>query len=65
MADVTIRPSKNGPYIVEGAVELFDTEGNRIKVDKPRIALCRGGASSNRPFCDGTQPDWIPSRGSN
>ena len=54
MADVIIRPSKNGPYIVEGPVDLFDTEGNRIAVDKPRMALCRCGASSNKPFCDGT-----------
>jgi 3-phenylpropionate/trans-cinnamate dioxygenase ferredoxin subunit len=54
MADVTIRPSKNGPLIVEGPVELFDTEGNRIPLDKNRIALCRCGASSNKPFCDGT-----------
>ena len=45
MAEVTIRPTKNGPYIVEGAVDLFD---------KLRIALCRCGASSNKPFCDGT-----------
>jgi CDGSH-type Zn-finger protein len=54
MADVTIRPSKNGPYIVEGEVDLYDTEGNKVTLDKPRIALCRCGASSNKPFCDGT-----------
>ena len=54
MCEVTIRPSSNGPYIVEGPVDLFDTEGNKITVDKPRIALCRCGASSNKPFCDGT-----------
>jgi len=54
MADVTIRPSKNGPLIVEGDVDLFDTEGNRITSSKPRLALCRCGASSNKPFCDGT-----------
>ena len=54
MADVTIWPAKNGPYIVEGPVELFDPEGNKIAVDKPRISLCRCGASSNKPFCDGT-----------
>jgi len=54
VADVTIRPSKNGPYIIEGVVDLFDTDGNKITVDKPRIALCRCGASSNKPFCDGT-----------
>lgn len=54
MADVTIRATKNGPYIVDGPIELFDTEGNKITGDKPRIALCRCGASSNKPFCDGT-----------
>ncbi len=54
MAEVTIRPTKNGPLIVEGPVELFDTDGNKVTVDKPRIALCRCGASSNKPFCDGT-----------
>jgi CDGSH-type Zn-finger protein len=54
MADVTIRPTKNGPYIVEGPVDLFDSDGNQISVNKPRIALCRCGASSTKPFCDGT-----------
>jgi CDGSH-type Zn-finger protein len=54
MADVTIRPVKHGPYIVEGPVDLFDTEGHTIELSKPRIALCRCGASSNKPFCDGT-----------
>ncbi|MEO8433701.1 MAG: CDGSH iron-sulfur domain-containing protein [Pyrinomonadaceae bacterium] len=54
MADVTIRPLPNGPLIVEGEVDLFDTEGNKITSDKPRLALCRCGASSNKPFCDGT-----------
>jgi CDGSH-type Zn-finger protein len=54
MGDVTIRPTKNGPLMVEGVVELFDTDGNKIALDKNRIALCRCGASSNKPFCDGT-----------
>ncbi len=54
MADVTINPSKNGPLIVDGPVDLFDTDGNQITLDKTRIALCRCGASSNKPFCDGT-----------
>lgn len=30
MAEVTIRPTKNAPLIVEGPVELFDTDGNEI-----------------------------------
>jgi CDGSH-type Zn-finger protein len=54
MADVTIRPSKNGLYIVEGNIDLYDTDGNRMTLDKPRIVLCRCGASSNKPFCDST-----------
>lgn len=52
MASVTIK--KNGPYLVEGDVELFDSEGNRVNVDRATFALCRCGASSNKPFCDGT-----------
>ncbi len=64
MAEVTIRPTKNGPLIIEGPVELFDTEGNRIMVEKPRLALCRCGASSNKPFCDGThERDWLSGSG--
>ena len=54
MAQTTIRPLKNGPYLVEGELDLFDTEGNKIPVEKSTIALCRCGASSNKPFCDGT-----------
>jgi CDGSH-type Zn-finger protein len=50
---VTIRP--NGPYVVEGEVELLDVNGQKVDTsDKPRIALCRCGASVNKPFCDGT-----------
>src|ERR1700730_14737419 len=54
MSSVTIRSLKNGPYLVEGEVDLFDPEGNKVSVDRATIALCRCGASSNKPFCDGT-----------
>jgi CDGSH-type Zn-finger protein len=54
MADVSIRSLKNGPYIVQGQVELLDPAGNQIAVEKETIALCRCGASANKPFCDGT-----------
>ena len=54
MADITIGLLKNGPYIVQGPVELLDAGGNKIKVEKDTIALCRCGASVNKPFCDGT-----------
>jgi CDGSH-type Zn-finger protein len=55
MADVSIRPKPNGPYLVEGPVDIYDTAGNKIDTSaRPKIALCRCGASSNKPFCDGT-----------
>ncbi len=53
MADVTIDIMKNGPFIVNGAVELKDADGNAYPA-KQRIALCRCGASTTKPFCDGT-----------
>jgi hypothetical protein len=46
MANASIRVSKNGPYIVRGEVELLDMKGNKIKVEKESIALCRCGASA-------------------
>jgi CDGSH-type Zn-finger protein len=53
MAQAKIEAIKNGPYIVTGEVELIDADGNNYPVDK-RMALCRCGASTEKPFCDGT-----------
>ena len=53
MADVTINIIKNGPLIVNGSVELKDSNGNVYPAQK-RLALCRWGASTEKPFCDGT-----------
>jgi CDGSH-type Zn-finger protein len=53
MAQVTIETIKNGPYIVSGEVELIDADGTKFPVEK-RMALCRCGASTEKPFCDGT-----------
>jgi CDGSH iron-sulfur domain-containing protein 3 len=52
---VTIRVRPNGPLLIEGPVTIVDAEGNPLPVnpDKPSIALCRCGASANKPFCDG------------
>jgi 3-phenylpropionate/trans-cinnamate dioxygenase ferredoxin subunit len=52
MADVKINIIKNGPLIVNGEVELTDSEGKRYPAQK-RMALCRCGASAEKPFCDG------------
>ena len=50
---ISIRP--NGPYLVEGDVEVLDVNGNKVDTSsRPRIALCRCGASVTKPFCDGT-----------
>jgi CDGSH-type Zn-finger protein len=51
--DVTITPTDNGPYLIQGGIILLDAEGNRYQVDDA-IALCRCGQSSTKPFCDGT-----------
>jgi 3-phenylpropionate/trans-cinnamate dioxygenase ferredoxin subunit len=53
MAQVTIETIKHGPYIVTGEVELIAADGNKYPVEK-RMALCRCGASTEKPFCDGT-----------
>ena len=48
----------NGPYLVDlsqGGIELTDHEGNVIPLPegKTTITLCRCGASTRKPFCDG------------
>ena len=53
MPEVTIEVIRNGPLIVNGPVELRDAEGELHPV-KERIALCRCGGSTTKPFCDGT-----------
>ena len=53
MADVKITALKNGPYKVEGAIDLF-YDNVPVETNTPIVKLCRCGASSNKPFCDGT-----------
>jgi CDGSH-type Zn-finger protein len=49
---ITVRP--NGPFRVEGPIELVDANGHAWDLaGKPAISLCRCGASANKPFCDG------------
>ena len=40
--------------LVSGPIELVDHEGRAITVDGDKIALCRCGQSSRKPFCDAT-----------
>jgi len=51
MSEVTIRSTPNGPYLIEGSIELYDTAGTKVPTEgRAKIALCRCGASSNKPF---------------
>jgi CDGSH-type Zn-finger protein len=55
MSNVQITITENGPYKVEGPVQLLDPEGAPIDVPEGHaIFLCRCGGSANKPFCDGT-----------
>jgi CDGSH-type Zn-finger protein len=54
MSDTSIQIRPNGPFLVSGNISLTDPEGNSYDLGgKDTIALCRCGASANRPFCDG------------
>jgi CDGSH-type Zn-finger protein len=63
---MTVTVSRDGPNIVICGVPLtaeevrYDDDGNclayretRTYPPRQRYALCRGGHSKNRPFCDG------------
>jgi CDGSH-type Zn-finger protein len=55
MTDIKISVRDNGPFLVSGPITLEDADGNRFDLgDKATVALCRCGASENRPFCDGS-----------
>jgi CDGSH-type Zn-finger protein len=51
----TIKVFQNGPYLVEGDdVTAVDWNGALYSIPRRPFALCRCGASTNKPFCDGT-----------
>lgn len=51
---IRITPLDNGPYMVEGELELVSPSGQPIEVRGSKAFLCRCGASTRKPFCDGT-----------
>lgn len=51
----TIRLRRNGPYVIEGDdVRVIDWNGVEYRIERRPVALCRCGASTRKPFCDGT-----------
>ena len=51
-----VRRAKNGPLLVTGNVTLVNAAG-RVAWRGTKCALCRCGASSNKPFCDGAHKE--------
>ncbi len=49
----TIQERPNGPLFVRGNVRIFSQDHTLVRQDT-RVALCRCGASANKPFCDGS-----------
>ena len=54
MTDLTIKGRENGPFLISGLATYRDAAGNEQKTGGSTIALCRCGASANKPFCDGS-----------
>ncbi len=50
----SISMSPKGPFIVKGLERLTDAQDQPIETGRPVLALCRCGASKNKPLCDGT-----------
>ncbi|MGD2074641.1 MAG: CDGSH iron-sulfur domain-containing protein [Gammaproteobacteria bacterium] len=48
-----IRIRENGPLLCTGDIEVY-AENGYLFAKADDVALCRCGASKNRPFCDGS-----------
>ena len=51
----TVTPLSNGPLKVSGEIQVFDAQGKALPASTKdgAVYLCRCGASSSKPFCDG------------
>jgi uncharacterized Fe-S cluster protein YjdI len=49
---LTIELLKDGPILVKSGIVIRDAAGSEVNRPGP-TALCRCGASGNKPFCDG------------
>ena len=46
---------QNGPYVIDSEdVRVVDWNGVEYSIERRPVALCRCGASTKKPFCDGT-----------
>lgn len=51
LLDIEIK--KNGPILIKTACHITHSDGT-TEIKNSTTALCRCGASSNKPYCDGT-----------
>ncbi len=54
--ELSLKPIKDGPLMVSGNLEVIAGSGRKITSGK-RFAMCRCGASKNKPFCDGSHKE--------
>lgn len=52
----TVTLEKDGPVYIHGDIVIEDLDGNELHRDT-RVAMCRCGLSSNKPFCDNSHID--------
>ncbi len=52
--DVEFTLCSGGPMLLRGATHVVDNDGNRHKVERPVVAICRCGKSARVPWCHGT-----------
>ncbi|WP_461085197.1 (4Fe-4S)-binding protein [Spirosoma flavus] len=52
-AESIVEPLPNGPLLVYGNLRVKDASGKETQKNKV-TAFCRCGASSNKPYCDGS-----------
>lgn len=50
----TITPCPNGPLLLRGDVDILGPDGTPLERTRRTTALCRCGASTIKPYCDGS-----------
>lgn len=45
---------KNGPALITGNFIIRDAQKKKVQIENELAAICRCGASKNKPFCDGS-----------
>ena len=48
----TVKAGRLGPLYVRGNVRLVAAGSDELIAEESRVALCRCGASANKPYCD-------------